>query len=164
MNHYTYGLGPNDTQNLTIHKATELDCLADEFEYLDECNTHRDENDNENNRRTAKFMAIVSNCSVIIGWNEIGRFESMCRGVYQLLRYLHLGGVLPSAAAYDSACTFVGYLQNQCCVSIMSSPYVDGLLQKKYCINRFHRRNHTRSQCKTTLSCTNSAHRYYFEN
>jgi hypothetical protein len=157
-------LTANSLQNLSITEAIELDRIADEFEYADQCTVHRDETDTEHKRRTAGFMAIVSNCNVIIGWNESVRSEGMRRNTYQLLRYLHLGGILPPAAAYDSACTFVAYLRKQYCVSLMPSPYVDELLKKKYCIDRFHRRNHTRPECKTTLSCSYPDNRPFFDN
>ena len=162
--HYMYGLKPNIFQDSSITKAIEFDRVADEFEDDDACTVHRDENDTENKRRTAGFMAIVSNCNVIIGWNESVRSEGMRRSVYQLLRYLHLGGILPPAAAYDSACTFVAYLKNQYCVSLIPSPYIHELLQKKYCIDRFHRRNHTRPECKTILSCSYPANQPFFDN
>jgi hypothetical protein len=109
-------------------------------------------------------MAIVSNCNVIIGWNESVRSEGMRRTTYQLLKFLHLGGILPPAGAYDSACTFVAYLKNQYGVSLTPSPQVDELLNKRYCIDRFHRRNHTRPECKTTLSCSHPSNRPYFDN
>ena len=159
-----YGLKPNIFQDSSITKAIEFDRVADEFEDDDACTVHRDENDIENKRRTAGFMAIVSNCNVIIGWNESVRSEGMHRSVYQLLRYLHLGAILPPAAAYDSACTFVAYLKNQYCVSLIPSPYIHELLRKKYCIDRFHRRNHTRPECKTILSCSYPANQPFFDN
>lgn len=159
-----YGLKENNVQNSPITKAIELDHTADEFEDNDACTVHRDEDDTEKKRRTAGFMAIVSNCNVIIGWNESVRSEGMRRSVYQLLRYLHLGGILPPAAAYDSACTFVAYLKNQYCVSLMPSPYLEELLNKKYCIDRFHRRNHTRPECKTILSCSYPDNKIFFDN
>ena len=152
------------SQNPSVIQAIELDRTADIFEDTDACTVHRDENDTEHKRRTAGFMAIVSNCNVIIGWNESVRSEGMRRSIYQLLRYLHLGGILPAAAAYDSACTFVAYLKNQYGVSLIPSPYVNELLQKKYCIDRFHRRNHTRPECQTILSCSFPTNRPYFEN
>ena len=147
-----------------LTQALEQDRLVDEFEDTDECTVHRDEDDREHKRRTAGFMAIVSNCNVIIGWSESVRAEWMRRNTYHLLKYLHLGGILPPAAAYDSACTFVAYLKNQYCISIQQSPYVDELLQKKYCIDRFQRRNHTRSECKTILLCSHPDNRPFFDN
>ncbi|CAF1404370.1 unnamed protein product [Adineta steineri] len=161
--HYKYGLEPNIIENSTTTKANELERNSDEFEDTDECTVHRDEDDTQYKRRTAGFMAIVSNCNVIIGWNESIRSEGMRRNAYHLLKYLHLGGILPQAVAYDSACTFLAYLKNQYCVSIMPSPYVDELLQKKYCIDRFHRRNHTRPECKTVLSCSHPDNRPFFD-
>lgn len=143
-------------------KAVQLDLVADQFEEADLCTIHRDEDDTMNKRRTAGFMAIVSNCNVIIGWNESVRAEGMRRNVYHLLKFLHIGGILPKACAYDSACTFRAYLKNQYNVSIMPSPYVDELLTKKYCIDRFHRRNHTRPECKTYLSCSHPDNRPFF--
>jgi hypothetical protein len=138
--------------------------MGDEFEDADACTVHRDEDDREKKRRSAGFMAVVSNCNVIIGWNESVRSEGMRRSTHQLLRFLHLGGVLPPAAAYDSACTFVAYLKNQHGDSLVPSPFVDELLGKKYCIDRFHRRNHTRPECRTVLSCSHESNRPYFDN
>ncbi|CAF1418168.1 unnamed protein product [Adineta steineri] len=154
----------NISENPSVIQAIELDRLADEFEDTDECTVHRDEDDRGYKRRTAGFMAIVSNCNVIVGWNESVRSEGMRRNAYHLLKYLHLGGILPLACAYDSACTFVAYLKRQYCISLMPSPYVDELLQKKYCIDRFHRRNHTRPECKTSLSCSHPENRPFFDN
>jgi hypothetical protein len=156
-------LKSSSTQNSSINTAIDLDRVADEFEDADECTVHRDENDTENKRRTAGFMAIVSNCNVIIGWNESVRSEGMRRNTYYLLKFLHLGGILPPAAAYDSACTFVAYLKKQYNVSLMPSPYVNELLEKKYCIDRFHRRNHTRPECQTILSCSYPPNQVYFD-
>ncbi|CAF1406334.1 unnamed protein product [Rotaria sordida] len=68
--HYKYGLELNMPQNLNIKKALELDQLAEEFDDNDICTVHRDNDDREHKRRTAGFMAIVSNCNVIIGWGE----------------------------------------------------------------------------------------------
>ncbi|CAF0926515.1 unnamed protein product [Didymodactylos carnosus] len=144
--------------------TVELDRMADEFENVDACTVHRDDDDTDHKRRTAGFLAIVSNCNVIMGWNESVRSEGMRRTTYQLLKLLRLGGILPPAAAYDSACTFVAYLRNQYGVSLMSSPYIDELLQKKYCVDRFHRRNHTRPECKTILSCPHPINQPFFDN
>jgi hypothetical protein len=152
------------TQNLYIDKAIELDEFAEEFEDSDICTVHRDNDDRDHKRRTAGFMAVVSNCNIIIGWGESIRSEGMRRSVYHLLKILHLKGKLPSAAAYDSACTFVAYLKNQYGVSIKPSPYVDELINKKYCIDRFHRRNHVRPECKTTLSCEYKENKPFFDN
>ncbi|CAF4457171.1 unnamed protein product [Rotaria socialis] len=162
--HYIYGLQSGVSHNPSSIKAVELDRVSDEFESTDKCTVHRDEDDTENKRRTAGFMALVSNCNVIIGWNESVRSEGMRRSVYYLLRYLHLGGILPPAAAYDSACTFIAYLKNQYGISIKQSPYVNELLEKKYCIDRFHRRNHTRPDCKTILSCSHPTNKPFFDN
>ncbi|CAF2920926.1 unnamed protein product [Rotaria sp. Silwood2] len=164
INHYNHSLIKNDSPDPLVAQALERERMADIFEANDECTVHRDEDDREHKRRTAGFMAIVSNCNVIIGWNESVRSEGMRRNTYHLLKYLHLGGILPPAAAYDSACTFVAYLKNQYCISIQQSPCVDELLQKKYCIDRFHRRNHTRPECKTTLSCSHPDNRPFFDN
>lgn len=128
------------------------------------CTVHRDDDDRLHKRRTAGFMAVVSNCNIIIGWAESVRSEGMRRWIYQLLRILHLGGKLPSAAAYDSACTFLAYLRNQYNVSIKPSPYVDELMSKTYCIDRFHRRNHVRPDCKTKLSCDYGDNKKFFLN
>ncbi|CAF2830396.1 unnamed protein product [Rotaria sp. Silwood2] len=125
-------------QNLNIKKAFELDQLVEEFDDNDICTVHRDNDDREHKRRTAGFMAIVSNCNVIIGWGESVRSEGMRRWIYQLLKILHLGGKLPPAAAYDYTCTFIAYLRNQYGLSIQSSPYVNELMHKNYCIDRFH--------------------------
>lgn len=108
-------------------------------------------------------MAVVSNCNVIIGWRESVRAEGMRRCTYQLLKILHLGGKLPPAAAYDSACTFVNYLKTQYNVSIKPSVHVDNLMKKKFCIDRFHRRNHVRRECKTILSCEYGENKMYFD-
>ncbi|CAF3891423.1 unnamed protein product [Rotaria magnacalcarata] len=147
--HYKYGLELNIPQNLNIEKALELDQLAEEFDDNDICTVHRDNDDTKHKRRTAGFMAVVSNCNVIIGWGESVRSE---------------GGKLPPAAAYDSACTFIAYLRNQYGVSIQSSSYADELMHKKYCIDRFHRRNHVRPECKTILSCEYEQNKPYFDN
>ena len=163
LNHYKNALAGVELQSASVTRAITLDRLGDEFENADACTVHRDEDDTEKKRRSAGFMAIVSNCNVIIGWNESVRSEGMRRSAYQLLRFLHLGGILPQAAAYDSACTFVAYLKKQYDVSLLSSPFVDELLGKKYCIDRFHRRNHTRPECKTTLSCSHETNRPYFD-
>ncbi|CAF3915884.1 unnamed protein product [Rotaria sp. Silwood1] len=145
-------------------KAIELDQIAEDFYDNDICTVHRDNDDREHKRRTAGFMAVVSNCNVIIGWGESVRSEGMRRWIYQLLKMLHLQGKLPPAAAYDSACTFVAYLKSQYGLSIKSSIYVDELIHKKYCIDRFHRRNHVRPECKTILSCEYKENKPYFEN
>ncbi|CAF2196407.1 unnamed protein product [Rotaria magnacalcarata] len=162
--HYKYGLELNIPQNLNIEKALELDQLAEEFDDNDICTVHRDNDDTKHKRRTAGFMAVVSNCNVIIGWGESVRSEGMRRWIYQLLKILYLGGKLPPAAAYDSACTFIAYLRNQYGVSIQSSSYADELMHKKYCIDRFHRRNHVRPECKTILSCEYEQNKPYFDN
>ena len=118
IDHYEYGLKSSTTQNSSITTAFDLDRAADEFEEADDYTVRRDENDAENKRRTAGFMAIISSCNVIIGWNESVRSEGMRRNTYYLLKFLHLGGILPSAAAYDSACTFVAYFKKQYHVSL----------------------------------------------
>lgn len=150
-------------KNILVDEAIRLDLDADQFEENDRCSVHRDQDDTQHKRRTAGFMAMVSNCNIIIGWNESIRSEGMRRNTYHLLKYLHLGGVLPPAVAYDSACTFVAYLKTQYCLSIAPSPYVDQLIKKKFCIDRFHRRNHTRTECKTTLSCSHEDNRPFFD-
>ncbi|CAF2830447.1 unnamed protein product [Rotaria sp. Silwood2] len=162
--HYKYALELNIQNNPVITQAIELDQLAEEFNDNDICTVHRDNDDTEHKRRTAGFMAVVSNCNVIIGWGESVRAEGMRRSIYQLLKILHFNGQLPSAAAYDSACTFVAYLKNQYGMSIKPSPYVDELISKKYCIDRFHRRNHVRPECKTILSCEHKDNKQFFEN
>ncbi|UJR18794.1 hypothetical protein I4U23_005700 [Adineta vaga] len=140
--HYKYGMRSSLPPNSPISKATELERLSDEFEDNDQCTVHRDEDDTNHKRRTAGFMAIVSNCNVIIGWNESVRSESMRRNAYHLLKFLHLAGILSSAVAYDSACTFVAYLNHQYGVSLI---------------------NHTRPECKTILSCSYPVNRAFFE-
>ena len=97
------------------------------------------------------------------GWNESVRLEGMRRSAYQLLIFLHLEGMLLQAAAWDSACTLVAYLKKQYGVSLVSSPFVDELLGKKYCIDEFHRRHHTRPECKTVLSCSYENNRPRFD-
>lgn len=151
------------TESRDFREAFQLDELAENFEVTDGCTVHRDEDDRENKRRTAGFMAVVSNCNIIIGWGESIRSEGMRRSVYHLLKILHLNGKLPQAAAYDSACTFVAYLKNQYGLSIKPSPYIDELVQKRYCIDRFHQRNHVRPECKSTLSCDYEHNKKYFQ-
>jgi hypothetical protein len=135
-------LASNQAQDSTTTQAVELDQVFDQFENSDACTVHRDNDNSERKRCT----------------------EGMRRSIYQLLRYLHLGAILSAAAAYDLAYTFLAYLKKQYCTSLIPSPYVGESLQKKYCIDRFHRRNHTRPECKTTLSCSHPVNQPFFEN
>ncbi|CAF1282977.1 unnamed protein product [Didymodactylos carnosus] len=63
VDHYKYTLESNTSQNLSVTQAVELDRMADEFENVDACTVHRDDDDIDHKRRTAGFMAIVSNCN-----------------------------------------------------------------------------------------------------
>jgi len=67
-------------QNPLINEAIEFYNQAEEFENNDICTTHREEDDTQHKRRTARFMAVVLNCNVIIRGSERVRVLRECVG------------------------------------------------------------------------------------
>ncbi|CAF1115217.1 unnamed protein product [Didymodactylos carnosus] len=119
-----------------------------------------------NNKSVSNYGILVtfSNCSVILGFDELARSESMRRVVRHLLRILK-NGELPNLGMYDTACMLKLFISNWFNTKYLKkSKRTIFLSRMKLVIDRFHEENHKRDMCKTVMRADHPSHNGAFKN
>ncbi|CAF1083757.1 unnamed protein product [Didymodactylos carnosus] len=119
-----------------------------------------------NNKSVSNYGILVtfSNCSVILGFDELARSESMRRVVRHLLRILK-NGELPNLGMYDTACMLKLFISNWFNTKYLKkSKRTIFLSRMKLVIDRFHKENHKRDMCKTVMRADHPSHNGAFKN
>ena len=141
-----------DDEHDSVADSTRAEPDFNDDGTLQECGVMRsdDKEEAESKRRSMGFFASFLSCGVVIGFNELINHEGARKVTDHLLTLIKMGGKIPNALIYDSACTLkLFWRKNYGGEHFRQTRASKQLFEMRMAVDRFHRRNHVHPMCNT---------------